>query len=78
MANTKLSNGKADDSVTKALADVTATVQAWTDAIAQDKNGDDATAAVAQARLRLGEKVWRLYSAVKGPADMIHDHLEKV
>lgn len=78
MSSTTLKNGPTDKVIAQALSEVNETAQRWSDAVAQDHNGDDPTAAVAQTRLRLTEQVWRLYSAVKGPADMIHDHLEKV
>lgn len=78
MPSTTLKNGSTDEVIAQALSEVNETAQRWSDAVAQDHNGDDPTAAVAQTRLRLTEQVWRLYSAVKGPTDMIHDHLEKV
>lgn len=78
MPSTTLKNGSTDKVIAQALSEVNETAQRWSDAVAQDHNGDDPTAAVAQTRLHLTEQVWRLYSAIKGPADMIHDHLEKV
>lgn len=68
-----------DEAVTKALAEVNSTAEKWRNA--QDKErtlGDDTEADAAQARAQLIREVWSLYSAIKGPVDMIHDHLEKV
>ncbi|KAK2601235.1 hypothetical protein N8I77_010699 [Diaporthe amygdali] len=77
MPSTTIKHGAADEVIARALSEVNATAQRWSDAVAQEQNGDDSTAAVAQTRLLLADQVWRLYSAVKGPVDMIHDHLEK-
>lgn len=67
-----------DEVIAKALSEVSSTAQRWSEAMTKDQTGDDATAEAAQARTQLIGKVWSLYSAVKGPVDMIHDHLEKV
>lgn len=67
-----------DEAVTKALFEVNSTAERWSEAQNKEQIGDDAAAEAAQARTQLISKVWSLYSAIKGPADMIHDHLEKV
>lgn len=67
-----------DEEVAKLLAEVNSTAEGWSKALARDQSGDDATGDVAQAKSALAQKVSHLYSAIKGPADMIHDHLEKV
>ncbi|KAG8163401.1 hypothetical protein KVR01_006698 [Diaporthe batatas] len=79
MSKTSLANGNgvSDKLILQALSEVNATAQQWSNASSQEKNGDDTEAAVAKARFQLANQVWRLYSAIKGPADMVHDHLER-
>lgn len=67
-----------DKGVVKALAEVNSAAEIWSSAVARDSGGDDTTGEVSRARSQLTHKVSNLYSTIKGPADMIHDHLEKV
>lgn len=78
MPAAQLKQESSDEIIAKALLEVNSTAQRWSEALNRDQAGDDATAEAAQARTQLIGKVWSLYSAIKGPADMIHDHLEKV
>lgn len=67
-----------DDVIGKALFEVNSTAQVWSDAVNKSQAQEDTTGEAALARTQLLDKVWSLYSAVKGPADMVHDHLVKV
>lgn len=78
MAAIRAQTEEAEARVAKILGEVNSAASEWNKALAKDQEGDDTAGEVSQARSQLIRKVWSLYSTTKGPADMIHDHLEKV
>lgn len=78
MPAAKLTQDPSDEVIDNIIAEIGTSAKKWLEIRKQNQLSEAGDIEVSRSKTRLINKIWSLYSTVKGPADMIYDHASRV